>query len=508
MLTPEDAERILKGRLGAPINPVARGARAGLDNDKVLGFAAPNGRVLALNREISAATHIWFEPPAPPKIEGVSLRPNAPINANLSGSLAPLNKRAGLQVEIADEVSLTRFLDWYTGGAASTGNTSPRVDPGAVAAAFARFQHLMALEDEGRAFTNFQEGAAAAWEGYKPRLRDYALSRLSSEKWQEAQIGTGEILQQVIDAIEIQDSRVNLTNNLVFWQNRFGHANRDHRALLEAQADPGLRRDLEQLFFELYRGPATAEGDAFSRLSHLTGSKYPLMAYLFFLKDGDRFMPIQPTTFDRAFRDLGVDLVTLQNCSWENYQSFNSVLADIRSVLAGLPGLSKTRLVDAHSFLWLLMKLPETTDDGKTKRGSTAGRIVGGRERAVIAMRVSIENAVRNSNGQTVERVVKIKETDLSSQELDKLLAELLDLQGNRCALTGIALDYSTDGDKALYPSCDRIDSSGQYVRGNMQVVARFINFWKGASENEEFKRLLMLVREGNDDGRTEPVRH
>ena len=40
-----------------------------------------------------------------------------------------------------------------------------------------------------------------------------------------------------------------------------------------------------------------------------------------------------------------------------------------------------------------------------------------------------------------------------------------------------------------------RIDSSGHYVRGNIQIVCRFINFWKGASDNEEFKDLLMLVR-------------
>jgi hypothetical protein len=41
----------------------------------------------------------------------------------------------------------------------------------------------------------------------------------------------------------------------------------------------------------------------------------------------------------------------------------------------------------------------------------------------------------------------------------------------------------------------DRIDSSGHYEDGNLQVVCQFINFWKGDSENELFARLLMLVR-------------
>ena len=30
---------------------------------------------------------------------------------------------------------------------------------------------------------------------------------------------------------------------------------------------------------------------------------------------------------------------------------------------------------------------------------------------------------------------------------------------------------------------------------GNLQIVCQFINFWKSDSDNEEFKRLLMLVR-------------
>jgi len=41
----------------------------------------------------------------------------------------------------------------------------------------------------------------------------------------------------------------------------------------------------------------------------------------------------------------------------------------------------------------------------------------------------------------------------------------------------------------------DRIDSSGHYELGNLQVVARFINFWKRDTEDFEFRRLLAVVR-------------
>lgn len=362
---------------------------------------------------------------------------------------------------------------------------------------FRRFQRLIIANNKGHPFTNFREGIVAVWEDYKPRLREHALRILALDEWSEDKIGSGAILQNVIDAIEIQDSRANLVNNLVFWQNRFGHANRDHRVLLEAASNVGLRRELERLLFDLYRGEAD-EGATFDGLSELTGAKYPLLAYLYFVKDMDRFMPIQPTTFDRAFRDLGIDLVTLRNCSWENYQRFNAALSEVRGALATADGLSKVRLIDAHSFCWMLEKLEDYGEGESSARRRDAGRVLGGRDKWIIAARYSVEHTTRNSNGQTVTRTVKNKELRMTSTQFEKLLATRLDLQNNRCALTGIPFDFGPEGDKNLRPSVDRIDSNGHYEVGNVQVVCQFINFWKGDSEDEEFRRLLMLVK-GDD---------
>ena len=61
---------------------------------------------------------------------------------------------------------------------------------------------------------------------------------------------------------------------------------------------------------------------------------------------------------------------------------------------------------------------------------------------------------------------------------------------------TGVEFHFAgPDTDKNLRASVDRIDSNGHYEHGNLQVVCQFVNFWKGDSDNEEFKRLLMLVR-------------
>ena len=68
--------------------------------------------------------------------------------------------------------------------------------------------------------------------------------------------------------------------------------------------------------------------------------------------------------------------------------------------------------------------------------------------------------------------------------------------QEGRCALTGLKmlLDDEPGDDQCRY-SLDRMDSSLHYEPGNLQVVCKFVNKWKGAMANEEFKRLIELLR-------------
>lgn len=487
------AKAILRQRLGIPVKDVKY----------VYGFRTPTGRALALHPG-QQETRLWYQLPEAPSLPGVR-RIQPARNADLNGPVAALAGSQTPRVEIADADALHHFLDWYVGSAAmprTATEMAVRTDPRAFREAFARFQELITAKS-GHPFKGFDEGLVAVWESYKPRLRDYALGLLRVEDWLDADIGSGTILNRMIDAIEIQDSRSNLSNNLVFWQNRYGHANRDHRVLLEAASSPKLRREIEDLLFGFFRG-AVDEGETFDRLSELTGGKYPLLAYIFFLKDMDRFMPIQPTGFDRAFDALGIDFSTLRQCNWANYSTYNQTLSALRPLIDDAAYLQNVRLVDAHSFCWVFSTLLKLETEGFITKATGAkddGRILGGRERSIIAMRLSVENTVKNANGQVVQRIVKNKELRMTTAELEKLIASLLDLQGNRCALTGIAFQFlGPEADKNLLPSLDRIDSAGHYEAGNLQVVCQFINFWKSDNDNDEFKRLLMLVR-GVDAG-------
>ncbi|WP_051214105.1 hypothetical protein [Maritalea myrionectae] len=98
------------------------------------------------------------------------------------------------------------------------------------------------------------------------------------------------------------------------------------------------------------------------------------------------------------------------------------------------------------------------------------------------------------ARGQKVARRVKNKDLRLDKERLTTHLNELLRENNYRCAISG--LELKLDGsDAQLLPSLDRIDSYGHYEEGNLQVVAKFINFWKGASRDSDFRRLLKLVR-------------
>jgi len=101
------------------------------------------------------------------------------------------------------------------------------------------------------------------------------------------------------------------------------------------------------------------------------------------------------------------------------------------------------------------------------------------------------------ANGQIVERNIKNKEFRFKDQEeLKRLLQDLLEAQGDRCALSGLALQFKgSHEDEWMLCSLDRIDSNGHYERDNLQIVCRFINRWKSDMENDVFLRLLGTLR-------------
>ena len=83
---------------------------------------------------------------------------------------------------------------------------------------------------------------------------------------------------------------------------------------------------------------------------------------------------------------------------------------------------------------------------------------------------------------------------------LERYVLELYEAQEGVCAISGVELQHDEeDADRALICSLDRIDSDGHYEPGNLQVVCRFINFWKSDSADAEFRRLIRIVQTSAD---------
>ena len=117
-------------------------------------------------------------------------------------------------------------------------------------------------------------------------------------------------------------------------------------------------------------------------------------------------------------------------------------------------------------------------------------------QRAIWRMAATAKGTVNFSNGQRVLRTVKNKDLLIPENELTPFLKALLAEQHNLCAITDLPLQFDGDeDDEEMLCSLDRIDSNGHYEKDNLQIVCRFVNRWKSSSHDDEFRRLLGLVR-------------
>lgn len=202
-------------------------------------------------------------------------------------------------------------------------------------------------EQSGLSFVSFASNTyTEKQEGYKYIIQHAGRDALAIQAWKHSDIGTGNIVDAVIAAVEIPQS------NLVPWKARFGNEARPHQPLYEARITQEKLLNIENCLFKLYREEQDEE--SFNGLIGIFGKTYPLIAYLFFLKDRSKYLPIAPTAFDRAFKHLGVEFKTAHRCSWENYSAYIALIGELKAMLTDNLGCEIT-LLDAHSFAWMLV---------------------------------------------------------------------------------------------------------------------------------------------------------
>lgn len=235
-------------------------------------------------------------------------------------------------------------------------------------------------------FTSFSHTLLEKQEDYKYDCYRNGREKLNFHSWRIDDIGTGKILNSVIESIEIEG------NNLVNTHDRFGPGTKDQQSLCDAKKNAKEQQEYEQIFFDLYKSNISDE-ESLSRLVKHVGKKYALIAYVLFLKNNRKYMPIAPDHFDRIFVMLSIHFKTSGKCSWENYVEYNSIINRIREYLEHCLVDEEVRLLDAHSFLWIignqmLSERPDLCDlDNKTMQRPILDEYVEGDEKKFVQTR-------------------------------------------------------------------------------------------------------------------------
>ena len=108
-------------------------------------------------------------------------------------------------------------------------------------------------------------------------------------------------------------------------------------------------------------------------------------------------------------------------------------------------------------------------------------------EEDIARMASTAVHTAMYANGQYILKKIKDKDISFSRDELEEEVAFLLKESGETCALTGYKF-HQNHPNKHLRPSLDRIDSSKGYISGNLQIVTRAANFFKSASDLDDWK--------------------
>ena len=212
---------------------------------------------------------------------------------------------------------------------------------------FEEFCIFLEFKTNGKRFISFREHPYIdAQENYKYEVRKIARERLNYLKWESNRFGEGHILDAIIKSIEIKD------NNFVSWHDKYGPATKAHQGIYNLKNNELKVREFEEKTYSFFYDEIE-DKDYFNYLLNEIGKRYSVLAYLFFLKNSDIYLPIATMYFDKLFNDLGVDLKTSQKCSWENYKEYLFVLGEIKKDIERIIDIDIS-LIDSHSFCWIV----------------------------------------------------------------------------------------------------------------------------------------------------------
>lgn len=185
-----------------------------------------------------------------------------------------------------------------------------------------------------------RKGLLVKEEGYKSRISSQARTVLSTDEWDESWLGSGEIPKRIYKVMDLAGNLINFNSRIDF---------RKHFEQDKKEYNP----DSEKVIYDLFK--SDDDEKSFARIVKVFGAKYPIVSYLFFVKNDEKYLPVSPESFDRAFKDLNIDFTMSYKCSWNNYCQYLNIVREIQDTMPRYLDISHpVRLIDAHSFAWII----------------------------------------------------------------------------------------------------------------------------------------------------------
>ena len=245
-----------------------------------------------------------------------------------------------------------------------------------------KFKAYVHAADKSEVPLNFIDGKGllVREEGYKSRIASQARTVLSTDEWDESWLGSGEIQKRIYKVMDLAGNLINFNSRIDF---------RKHFESDKKEYNPESERAIYDLF------KSNDDETSFERVVQIFGAKYPIVSYLFFVKNGETYLPVSPESVDRAFKDLNIGFSVSYKCSWSNYCQYLSIMREIQESLPQYLNISHPiRLIDAHSFAWIV-------GEKKFKEW--------GQDSSNINIPLAPEDIIRESNGIVRYKCVRCK---------------------------------------------------------------------------------------------------
>ena len=231
----------------------------------------------------------------------------------------------------------------------------------------------------------FDKGWLDFEEGYKHRFLADASKKLQIECWNEDNLLDMEIPQRVLACMDIQMDPYPDKSNLLYY-------------LDKADCHDFFKEDSKtatDVIYQIICGDNDRQ--AFEDAVSFFGKRYPIISYIFFLKNirkADTYVPVRPDNMKAKFELLGIPGDCLHSATWENYHEYCEIMKTIENRLKH--DFDKVDIIDAHSFVWVADQVAEYGDTFRKIDQETEKLEILGSEREIICKARVNQTAYRN----------------------------------------------------------------------------------------------------------------